>query len=358
MGLADGRLTPVLRGHRKDTPQITEAIHSVHAECLHRSRVGMNTKERMIHQFVREKFGMQAEKEIPHFTALLKVWKERFGPEGARQRYLRSSAAVETGGCTVTITRTGQVVVLDTTPFPVKLRDDVFGEPITVDLTLTLTLALDAFTHSLVAFRLTPGSGSSIEVAMLLRDVMLPPPMRPGWTPDMEWHYPGVPSALEAEFAGHPVAGRPFFAPETVTSDHGSVYKNHHLVQVARRLGAVVLPARAMRPQGKAACERTFLGIQSLLLELLLGYRGVDVADRGTDPEDDTVWTVDEAEHLLATWNVGIWQNRRLDQYARPGTRAGGTARTPCSRWRRPATGSLCRSRIRTSTTTFCPPTS
>ncbi|MFJ4873242.1 transposase [Streptomyces sp. NPDC088757] len=312
MGLADGRLTPVLRGHRKITAQITEAIHAVHAECLHRSRVGMKTKERMIHQFVREKFGTQAEKEIPHYTTLLKAWKEWFGPEGARQRYLRSSAAVETGGSTVTITRPGQVVVLDTTPFPVKLRDDVFGEPITVDL----TLALDAFTHSLVAFRLTPGSDASIEVAMLLRDVMLPLPMRPGWTPDMEWHYPGVPAALVAEFAGHPVAGRPFFAPETVTSDHGSVYKNHHLVQVARTLGTVVLPARAMRPQDKAACERTFSGIQSLLLELLLGYRGIDVADRGIDPEGDAVWTVDEAEHLLAEWIVRIWQNRRLDQYA------------------------------------------
>ncbi|MEU6632626.1 hypothetical protein ABZ905_30760 [Streptomyces parvus] len=40
-----------------------------------------------------------------------------------------------------------------------------------------------------------------------------------------------------AEFAGHPVADRPFFAQETLTSDHGSVYRNHHLAQVARTLG-------------------------------------------------------------------------------------------------------------------------
>ncbi|GAA1992810.1 DDE-type integrase/transposase/recombinase [Kitasatospora viridis] len=312
MGLADGRLTPVLRGHQSISPQIAEAIHAVHAECLHRSRVGMKTKERMIHQFVREQHGEAAETSIPHYTTLSKVWKEWFGPEGGRQRYLRSAAAVETGASTVTITRPGQVVVLDTTPFPVKLLDGVFGEPITTDL----TLGLDAFTHSLVAFRLTPGSDSSIEVAMLLRDVMLPLPMRPDWTPDMAWHYPGVPAALVAEFAGHPVAGRPFFAPETVTSDHGSVYKNHHLVQVARTLGVAVLPARAMRPQDKASCERAFCGIQSLLLELLLGYRGRDVADRGADPEGDAVWTVDEMEHLLATWIVKVWQNRRLDQYA------------------------------------------
>ncbi len=309
MGLADGRWTAPRRGHKSITPQVAEAIHAVHAESLHRSRLSMKTKERMIHQYVREKFGPAV--TVPHYTTLAGVWKEWFGPQGARQRYVRS-AALETGKASVTISRPGQVVVLDTTPLPVKVLDDVFAAPISVDL----TLALDAHTHSLVAFRLTPVSDSSVEVAMLLRDVLLPLPMRPGWGPEMEWPYPGVPAALVAEFAGHPVAGRPFFAPETVTSDHGSVYKNHHLVRVARRLGIDLLPARMMRPSDKAACERAFAGIQSLLLELLLGYRGVDVADRGVDPEGDAVWTVQEMEHLLATWTVKVWQNRRLDQYA------------------------------------------
>ncbi|MFE2247252.1 transposase [Streptomyces lavendulae] len=312
VGLADGRWTRELAGHRSIIPEFAEAIRAVHAESLHRSRLSMTTKERMIHQYVRERFGPELQEKLPHRTTLAKVWKEWFGPDGARQRYVRSAAVVEPGGSPVVVSGPGQVVVLDTTPLPVKVLDDVFGEPISADL----TLALDAFTHSLVAFRLTPGSDSSVEVAMLLRDVMLPLPMRPGWGPEMEWPYPGVPAALVAEFAGHPVAGRPFFAPETFTSDHGSVYKNHHLVQVARTLGVTVLPARAMRPTDKASCERAFSGIQSLLLELLLGYRGVDVADRGADPEGDAVWTLSEMEHLLATWIVRIWQNRKLEQYA------------------------------------------
>ncbi|MDX3616068.1 transposase family protein [Streptomyces europaeiscabiei] len=312
VGLADGRWTRELSGHPSIIPEFAEAIRAVHAESLHRSRLSMTTRERLIHQYVREKHGPELEEKLPHRTTLAKVWKEWFGPDGARQRYVRSAAAVEPGGSPVVVSRPGQVVVLDTTPLPVKVLDDVFSEPISVDL----TLALDAFTHSLVAFRLTPGSDSSVEVAMLLRDVMLPLPMRPGWGPEMEWPYPGVPAALVAEFAGHPVAGRPFFAPETLTSDHGSVYKNHHLVQVARTLGVTVLPARAMRPTDKASCERAFAGIQSLLLELLLGYRGVDVADRGADPEGDAVWTLSEMEHLIATWIVRIWQNRKLEQYA------------------------------------------
>jgi hypothetical protein len=240
-GLGDGRWAPPLRGHASIGAEVAEAIHAVHAESLHRSKTSMRTKERMICQYVREKFGPEV--AVPHYTTLLKVWKEWFGPQGARQRYARSAAAVDTGTSRVVISRPGQVVVLDTTPLPVKVLDDVFAEPISVDL----TLALDAYSHSLVAFRLTPGSDSSVDVAMLLRDVMLPLPMRPDWGEEMEWPYPGVPASVVAEFAGHPVAGRPFFAPETVTSDHGSVYKNHHMVQVARSLGVVVLPARVPR---------------------------------------------------------------------------------------------------------------
>ncbi|MEY9875871.1 hypothetical protein ABH931_005378 [Streptacidiphilus sp. MAP12-33] len=311
-GLADGRWAPPLRGHRSITDEVAEAIRAVHAESLHRSRLSMKTKERMIHQYVGEKWGQPAREAIPHYTTLAKVWKEWFGPGGARQRYARSAAAVETGRSKVVLSRPGQVVAVDTTPLPVKVLDDVFGVPISVDL----TLALDAYTHSVVAFRLTPGSDSSVEVAMLLRDVLLPLPMRPGWGPEMEWPYPGVPASLVAQFAGHPVAGRPFFAPETVTSDHGSVYKNHHMVQVARSLGVDLLPARMMRPSDKAACERAFGGINSMLLQMLLGYQGVDVADRGIAPEDDAVWTLEQMEHLLATWIVKVWQNRRLDQYA------------------------------------------
>ena len=218
------------------------------------------------------------------------------------------------------IHRPGQVVALDTSPLGVKVREHVFGEPVTA----SSTLALDLYTHSLVAFRLTLVSDTSVDVAMLLRDVMMPLPLRADWGQDMEWPYPGIPASLVASFAGHKVAGLPFFAPETVTTDHGSVYKNHHLIEVQRVIGANILPARVLRPTDKQAVERAFSGIQSLLLEMLLGWRGIDTADRGADPEADAVLTLAQAEHLIATWIVKVWQNRELGEYAPawdPGTR-------------------------------------
>jgi hypothetical protein len=292
------------------TPQIREAVFAVRQETLHRSRISMQAKTVLIHQYVQETFGPDT--AVPSYATLRRTWHEWFGPGGTRQKYDRSAAQQPSTGEHVVVHRPGQVVALDTTQMAVLVRDSVFGEPAPV----YLTLALDVYTHSIVAFRLTLVSDTSIDVAMLVRDVMVPLPLRDDWGEDMEWPYPGVPASLVAEFAGHKVAALPFFAPETITTDHGSVYKNHHLVEVQRVTGANILPARVLRPVDKHAVERAFGGIQSLLLEFLLGWRGVDVADRGADPEADAVLTITEMEHLIATWVVKIWQNRELGEFA------------------------------------------
>ncbi len=317
VGLIDGRWLRPSSGHPSITTAVQEAILAVRAETLHRSKISMRARERLICQYVRERFGPQV--PVPGYDTLLAVWTEWFGPGGARQRYARSAAALQASGEHVVVHRPGQVVALDTSLLPVKVREHVFGEPVSTHL----TLALDVYTRSIVAFRLTLISDTSVDVAMLLRDVMLPLPMREDWGEDMQWPYPGVPAAVIAEFAGHRVAALPFFAPETVTTDHGAVYKNHHLVEVQRILGVNILPARVLRPTDKHAVERTFGAIRSLLLEHLLGYQGVDVADRGVDPEADAVLTIAQMEHLIATWVVRVWQNRRLGEHAPPWDPAG-----------------------------------
>ncbi|MDP4512114.1 COG3415 family protein [Nonomuraea turcica] len=309
IGCADDRWLRESGGHPSVSEEVREAIFAVREETLRGATVSMRTKERMIHQYVREAFGAQT--PVPSYRTLCRVWKEWFGPGGARQRYARS-AELPTKNGHVVVHRPGQVVALDTTVLPVMIRDGVFGDPVKCHL----TLALDVHTHSLCAFRLTLVSDTAVDVAMVLRDVMMPLPMRADWDAELEWPYPGLPAAVVAEFAGHEVAGLPFFAPETVTTDHGAVYRNHHLVEVQRVLGCNILPARTLRPTDKAACERAFGVIRQLLFEELPGYTGVDVADRGADPAADAVLTMEEMEHLIATWIVSIWQRRILGECA------------------------------------------
>ncbi|WP_051808224.1 hypothetical protein [Actinoplanes subtropicus] len=159
LGCADDRWLRYRSGHPSIGERVREAIHAVHQETLHRSRVSMRTRERMIHQYVREKFGDQAVEEVPSYGTLWLVWREWFGPGGARQRYLRTAELPAPGGHVV-VHRPGQVVALDTTILPVKVRETVFGEPVSVHL----TLALDVYTHSLVGFRLTLVSDRSVDV--------------------------------------------------------------------------------------------------------------------------------------------------------------------------------------------------
>ena len=162
-------------------------------------------------------------------------------------------------------------------------------------------------------------SDTSVDIAMLLRDMMMPLPMRDGWGPEMEWPYPGVPAAVVAEFAGHRVAGLPFFAPETVTTDHGGrSIRTSTRRRPSGRWAATSCRPGCCGPTDKAACERAFGAMRSLLFEHLPGYTGIDVADRGADPEADATLTMTQMEHLVATWIVSVWQNRALGR-ARPG---------------------------------------
>lgn len=314
LACADGRWTRRRNGHRSITEEVREAIFAVKAECRERAGLSWAVRHRLMHQYMSERFPTFPTKKIPSRWTFADVWEEWFGPGGARPRYARTAEAAAEAGVSgrMVVHRPGQVLVLDSTPMPVKLRETVFGDAVTA----TLTLALDLYTHGLPAFRLTLQSDTSVDVAMLLRDVMLPLPMRDGWGEDMEWPYAGVPADVIAEFTGHKVAALPFFAPETVTTDHGGPYKNHDLVEAEREIGCRILPARVLRQTDKFAVERQFLTVQTMLFEHLLGFTGGDVADRGADPERDARITLAQAEHIIATWIVQIWQNRKLGEYA------------------------------------------
>ncbi len=132
-GCIDSRWLRPSSGHPSISEEVREAIFAVRRECLHRSRVSMRTRERLIHQYVRETFGTEV--AVPGYHTLWRVWAEWFGPGGARQRYERSANAVETSKAHVVVHRPGQVVALDTTVLAVKVRETVFGEPVSVHLT-------------------------------------------------------------------------------------------------------------------------------------------------------------------------------------------------------------------------------
>jgi hypothetical protein len=81
----------------------------------------MATRDRLIRQYVAERHGPEV--GVPSYWTLWRTWGEWFGPDGSRQRYARSAAAAPLTGRHVVVHRPGQVVALDTTVLPVKVRE-------------------------------------------------------------------------------------------------------------------------------------------------------------------------------------------------------------------------------------------
>jgi hypothetical protein len=302
------RLAPKAKAELKEV--IRDLIFQVEQDfSVQGSRVTLATRHRRL-LFLGADAGI-AREDMPKREAYRLARKKWFGNGGGRMKYIRSDAALPDQSISVKPTRPGQIVMLDTSDWDAKLRDGLFGDPTTGKL----TLAVDVYTRSIVGFRFTLTSDKSVDVAMVLRDVMMPMPMRPGWDDDAEWPYPGVPAHVIAEGVGYTVAGKPFFEVETATTDHGSVYANHHARALAETTGINLLPARKARGRDKAIVERMFGTIRQLLVEHLPGWRGMDVYDRGADPEADASMTLDEAHEYLAWFVTHQWQNRPLGEY-------------------------------------------
>ena len=98
IGCADERWLRESGGHPSVTEEVREAIFAVREETLRGAKVSMRTRERMVHQYVRERFGPDT--PVPSYPVLCRVWREWFGPGGSRQRYARSpSSRPRTGTC-------------------------------------------------------------------------------------------------------------------------------------------------------------------------------------------------------------------------------------------------------------------
>ncbi|RLV68345.1 Integrase [Streptomyces sp. CBMAI 2042] len=80
MGCADERWLRESGGHPSITEEVREAIFAVRVETLHRSKVTMRTRARMIHQYVRETFP-DRDVTVPSYQTLWVVWQSGSGRE-------------------------------------------------------------------------------------------------------------------------------------------------------------------------------------------------------------------------------------------------------------------------------------
>ena len=207
-------------------------------------------------------------------------------------------------------TRPGEYVLIDCTPLDVYAVD-----PVSFDwIPLVLTIALDLYTRSILAWRFTPRGAKDIDTALLLADIIGPKPMREGWPHEGRWRYHGVPAHLVIRMGDdRPLAGIPFVYPETIVADHGKIFLSRQFLDVCSRLGISIQPTRVFTPTDKAHIERVFRTICESFLENLPGYKGPSVYARGANVEDDAFYFVNEIEDHFAEWVATVYQIRHHD---------------------------------------------
>jgi len=218
------------------------------------------------------------------------------------------------------VTRPGEFVLIDSTPFDAFALDPVSFKWVQ----LQLTIALDLFSRSIVGWRFTPVSTKGVDAALLLYDIIRPKLMQNGWLERARWPYIGVPESVVIELADeipeHGIAGVPVLHPETVVIDHGKVFISRAFKDACKRLGINLQLARPYTPTDKAQVERVFRTIRENFVELLPGYKGPDVFSRGLNIEEDAFYFIDEIEARFAFWVVDEYQRNTHEGLTLPGT--------------------------------------
>ena len=208
--------------------------------------------------------------------------------------------------------RPGEQVQIDSTPIDVLVLLDS-GVPVRADL----TIVVDVATRTICAAVLRPVGTKAVDAALLLARMLVPEPMRPGWSGALRMSASRLPHArlLDIDARMELAAARPVIVPDTIVIDGGKVFVSDTFTRACERLGISIQRARPRTPTDKAIVEATFGSINTLFCQHVAGYTGSNTTLRGTDATG--VWTLPELQDLFDEWLL-VWQARPHDALRDP----------------------------------------
>lgn len=201
--------------------------------------------------------------------------------------------------------RPGEQVQIDSTPIDVMVLLDN-GVPVRADLTIVVDIA----TRTICAAVLRPVGTKAVDAALLLARMLVPEPMRPGWSESLRMSASVLPHArlLAIDARMELAAARPVIVPDTIVIDGGKVFVSDTFTRACDRLGVSVQRARPHTPTDKPVVEATFGAINTLFCQHVASYTGSNTTLRGVDVTG--AWTLPELQELLDEWLLAGWQTR------------------------------------------------
>ncbi|MFC5188130.1 Mu transposase C-terminal domain-containing protein [Actinomadura harenae] len=318
-GLVDGRARKApasVSGTGRADERVVQALKEALAG---QTQMSTGDGKRLMHQTEQILAARHGEGVVPlpkksTFYRLVKALargNDPFGPATSRRtRALRPGTPFTPSMAS----RPGEIVQVDSTRLDVMvvLDDGVVARP-------ELSIAVDVATRSICAALLRPAGTKAVDAAVLLARMLVPEPMRPGWSQTLSMAASVLPHErmLAVDARLEQAAAKPVIIPDTIVIDHGKVFVSATFTSACELLGISLQPARPRTPTDKAIVERTFSSINSLFCQYVAGYTGSDVTRRGADPAAEAVWTLPQLQDLLDEWVI-TWQHRAHDGLRNP----------------------------------------
>ncbi|MEV8098861.1 hypothetical protein [Kitasatospora sp. NPDC085879] len=238
-GLVDHRTTkPASRTRRSDENVVAAVLEALRLQ-RGRSKGTAKGLMRLTRQVLDDRHGPGAV-TLPAQATFYRLVKALADPAELPGRPARTAPASSGRPFTPAVAlRPGEQVMLDSTRLDVMavFADGTAGRP-------ELTIALDVATRSILAAVLRPAGTKSVDAALLLAEMAVPHPLRPGWPPALAMSRAPVPygDLLEADPRLEAAAARPVVVPETVVVDRGRIFLSSAFLAACESLGISVHP--------------------------------------------------------------------------------------------------------------------
>ncbi len=314
-GLVDQRATRLGDATgRVDARAVATVLEIVQAE----TDISTGTRSRLIRRVVKK---LEAEHGVgvvplPGKTTFYKVidavatGRHTFGSAVTRRQMANRPQGMFTPSFAA---RPGEQVQIDSTPIDVMVLLDN-GVPVRADL----TIVVDVATRTICSAVLRPVGTKAVDAALLLARMLVPEPMRPGWSAALRMSASVLPHGrlLDIDARMELAAARPVIVPDTIVIDGGKVFVSDTFTRACDRLGVSVQRARPRTPTDKPIVEATFGAINTLFCQHVAAYTGSNPSMRGADVTG--AWTIPELQDLLDEWLLAGWQTRPHDALRDP----------------------------------------
>lgn len=264
-GLVDQRATRLAEATgRADARVVTAVRELVDAE----TDSSTGTRSRLIRRVVKK---LEAEHGVgvvplPGKTTFYKVieavatGRHTFGSAVTRRQMANRPHAMFTPSFAA---RPGEQVQIDSTPIDVLVLLDN-GMVARADL----TIAVDIATRTVSAAVLRPVGTKAVDAALLLARMLVPEPMRPGWSQALRMSASLLPyeRLVSIDARMELAAARPVIVPDTIVIDGGKVFVSEVFTRACERLGISVQRARPHTPTDKPVGRGHVRGDQHTVL--------------------------------------------------------------------------------------------